>query len=190
MKKNNNLIIIILSIIIIILIVLCILFATNKIDFNKEKTSKQSNQTTQEKQVKTTWADYLLSQKIISAKVKRIKLGENAEIIYDKEISLNKENIKEILTGLENKKITKVWVHGSGGFDFNSLYINYEKNNQEYQFSFRNGEIFVDKLDNDFINLIDNGNYDEDVLYKNYEGSFYLYRINDNYEEIFNKYFE
>lgn len=199
--KNNNKIVIILCIIIVILLVLCTLFATNTIslsnnnerNINQEEGNKEVDTNNIENDVTTNdkWTDYLLSRHILEAKLTRTRskdLGDTEDI--NKTVTLTDDDIKEILSKLEDRKLSKTWSEGRGGPERDYLSITYEYNGQEYAFEIYYGDISVNKLDDDFKTILENNKYEEkDTEYKDIQGAFYFYDIENFNESIFDKYF-
>ena len=100
------------------------------------------------------------------------------------------DEVKEILSNFKNSKLTKTWSQGRGGPDKDHLTIAYENNDQKYEFEIYYGTIAVDELDDEFKNILEQNKYDEkNTEYKNMEGSFYFYSIDNYNETIFDKYF-
>ena len=139
-----------------------------------------------------SWTDYLLSMHILDAKITRIRskeLGDTEDI--NKIVTIAMDDIKEIFNNLKKNKISKEWSQGRGGQIRDNLIISYEKNYETYKFEMLNGTIIIDKLDNDFKNILEKNKYDEkNIEYKNTEGSFYFYNIDNYNETIFEKYFK
>lgn len=199
--KNNNKIVIILCIIIVILLVLCTLFATgtislsnsNESNINQEEGNKEVDTNNIENDVTTNdkWTNYLLSRHILEAKLTRTRskdLGDSENI--NKTVTLTDDDIKEILSKLEDRKLSKTWSEGRGGPERDYLSIAYEYNGQEYAFEIYYGDISVNKLDDDFKNILENNKYEEkNIEYKDIQGAFYFYDIENFNESIFDKYF-
>jgi len=209
MEKNNKGIIALLVVLVIILSVLCVLFATNTISFNSNSVNNNNqfnenitennnttedttnNNTSNDNQVSSSWVNYLLSRHILEAKVTRVrskKLGDSED--YNKTVTITMDDIKEILSKLENSRLSKTWSQGRGGLDKDHLTISYENNDQKYEFEIYYGTIAVDKLDDEFKSILENSKYEErNTEYKNTQGAFYFYGISDYTETIFDKYF-
>ena len=206
-QNNNKSLIAVLIIIIVILAVLCILFATNTISFNSNSVDNGNNQsngsviensntsndnTTDNSQVSSSWTSYLLSRHILEAKVTRVRskdLGDAED--YNKTVTITMDDIKTILSSLENKELQKIWSEGKGGPDRDLLTIPYESNNERYEFRLWNGIIITDKLDDDFITILNNSkSFGADVDDKQKDGAFYFYSISDYTDTIFDKYFK
>lgn len=156
---------------------------------NHSKTNQQSNYI--EKKEDENWVNYLLSQHILEAKITRVRstdLGDSEEL--NKTITISMDDVKEILTKLESSKLSKTWSDGRGGPVRDHLIITYEKNNQNYAFEIYYGDISVNKLDNEFKDILENIKYEEkNTEYNNIPGAFYIYDIENFSETIFDKYF-
>ena len=198
-QKNNKGIIILLSSIIIILLALCVLFATGTISFKSaEANSNDSNEnniienTNNNDESYSSWVDYLVSCHILDAKITRMRskdLGDSED--FNETVTITMNDVNELFSKFKNSKISKTWSQGRGGPDRDHLTIAYEKDDNKYEFEIYYGTIVVDKIDNDFKNVLDNSKYDEkNIEYKNTEGSFYFYSIEDYNEAIFDKYFK
>ena len=137
------------------------------------------------------WTDYLLSQHILEAKIKRVRsidIGDSEDL--NKTITISMDNLKEILSKLENNKLSKVWSSGMGGPDRDHLSVSYEKNDQKYEFEIYYGIISVSKLDSEFKEILDKGKFEEKYIEdSNNPGVFYAYEINNYSASIFDKYF-
>ena len=207
-EKNNNGVIILLTVIIVILAVLCVLFATDTISFNsntvnnntqsnsnineaKNTNENSSNSQNSENQTGSSWVNYLLSRHILDAKITRIRskdLGDSEEI--NKTITLTMDDVKEILSKLENNKLSKTWSEGRGGPERDHLIISYENNDKKYEFEIYYGDISVNKLDDEFKSILEVNKYEEkNTEYKNIQGAYYFYDIENYTETIFDKYF-
>jgi len=201
-QKNNKGVISLLIVIIVILSVLCVLFATGTItlksnDVDNSGTNEnindnnQTNEDNNDEEKESNWVDYLLSRHILDAKVSRIRskdLGDAED--FNKTETITMDEVKEILSNFKNSKLTKTWSQGRGGPDKDHLTIAYENNDQKYEFEIYYGTIVVDKLDDELKNILEQNKYDEkNTEYKNMEGSFYFYSIDNYNETIFDKYF-
>lgn len=207
-EKNNRGVIILLTVIIIILVVLCILFATDTISFNsntvnnntqsnsnineaKNTNENSSNSQNNENQTGSSWVNYLLSRHILDAKITRVRskdLGDSEEI--NKTITLTMDDVKEILSKLENNKLSKTWSEGRGGPERDHLIISYENNDKKYEFEIYYGDISINKLDDEFKSILEVNKYEEkNTEYKNIQGAYYFYDIENYTETIFDKYF-
>ena len=207
-KKNNSLVIILMGVIIVILAVLCVLFATDTISFKSDSVNnnnqsngdyiENSNNENNDSEVSSTdiqtnssWTSALLSRHILEAKVTRLRskdLGDSVD--YNKTITISMDEVKSILSVLENNKLTKTWSQGRGGPDRDYLTISYEYNDQKYEFDIHNGTIGIGKLDDELKDIFEKNKYDEkNTEYKDSQGSFYYYNINNYSESIFDKYF-
>lgn len=154
---------------------------------NSNKTDTESEDQVEEK----NWTNYLLKQHILEAKITRnrsIDLGDSQDI--NKTITISMDNLKEILSNLENKKIFKTWSGGRGGPTRDYLVVSYEKNDQTYKFEIYYGDIAVNNLDAEFKDILENSKYAEnETEYRNIDGAFYFYDIENFDETIFDKYF-
>ncbi|MBQ2872889.1 MAG: hypothetical protein IJE89_02700 [Bacilli bacterium] len=201
-QKNNKGVIALLIVIIVILSVLCVLFATGTItlksnDVDNSGTNEnindnnQTNEENNDEEKESNWVDYLLSRHILDAKVSRIRskdLGDTED--FSKTETITMDEVNEILSNFKNSKLTKTWSQGRGGPDKDHLTIAYENNDQKYEFEIYYGTIVVDKLDDELKNILEQNKYDEkNAEYKNMEGSFYFYSIDNYNETIFDKYF-
>ena len=207
-ERNNKGVIILLTVIIVILAVLCILFATDTISFNsntvnnntqsnsnineaKNTNENSSNSQNSENQTGSSWVNYLLSRHILDAKITRVRskdLGDSEEI--NKTITLTMDDVKEILSKLENNKLSKTWSEGRGGPERDHLIISYENNDKKYEFEIYYGDISVNKLDDEFKSILEVNKYEEkNTEYKNIQGAYYFYDIENYTETIFDKYF-
>jgi len=141
---------------------------------------------------KTSWADYLLSCNIVKATIERDRSKDLGDLEdFNNTINITLDNVNEIFSIFKNSKLSKIWSLGRGGQTRDHLVIVYKIDNVEYDFKIYNGNIVVDGLDSEFKNILDKNKYDEkDNEYKNMEGSFYYYNINDYNEVIFDKYFK
>ena len=206
-EKNNKGVIILLTVIIVILAVLCVLFATDTISFNsntvnnntqsnsnineaKNTNENSSNSQNSENQTGSSWVNYLLSRHILDAKITRIRskdLGDSEEI--NKTITLTMDDVKEILSKLDNNKLSKTWSEGRGGPERDHLIISYENNDKKYEFEIYYGDISVNKLDDEFKSILEVNKYEEkNTEYKNIQGAYYFYDIENYTETIFDKY--
>lgn len=152
---------------------------------------KSNNADKVEENKEEKWTNYLLSQHILDAKITRVRstdLGDSEEL--NKTITISMDDVKEILTKIENNKISKTWSEGRGGPVRDYLIISYEKNDQKYEFEIYYGDISVNKLDNEFKEILENNKYEEkNTEYNNIPGAFYFYDIENFSETIFDKYF-
>ena len=198
-QKNNKGVIALLIVIIVILSVLCVLFATGTISFNSNDVDNNNvneninnnNVENDDEENETNWVDYLLSRHILDAKLSRVRskdLGDAED--FSKTETITMDEVKEILSNFKTSKLTKTWSQGSGGPDKDHLTIAYENNDQKYEFEIYYGTIAVDELDDEFKNILEQNKYDEkNTEYKDMEGSFYFYSIDNYNETIFDKYF-
>ena len=207
-ERNNKGVIILLTVIIVILAVLCVLFATDTISFNsntvnnntqsnsnineaKNTNENSSNSQNSENQTGSSWVNYLLSRHILDAKITRVRskdLGDSEEI--NKTITLTMDDVKEILSKLENNKLSKTWSEGRGGPERDHLIISYENNDKKYEFEIYYGDISINKLDDEFKSILEVNKYEEkNTEYKNIQGAYYFYDIENYTETIFDKYF-
>ena len=199
-QKNNRGVIALLIVIIVILSALCILLATETISFKSndvdnndinENINDNNNVENNDEENETNWVDYLLSRHILDANVSRVRskdLGDAEDV--NKTETITMDEVKEILSNFKNSKLTKTWSQGRGGPDKDHLTIAYENNDKKYEFEIYYGTIAVDELDDEFKNILEQNKYDEkNTEYKNMEGSFYFYSIDNYNETIFDKYF-
>ena len=183
-EKRKNLIIIGFIVVIVILSVNLVSLLTNNSDTGKEIPNSVDTY--------DTWVEYLLSRQILDSKISRVRskvFGDEED--FTKIETITMAEVKEILSNLKNSKLTKVWSQGRGGPDKDRLEVFYEINGQKYTFKIYYGTITVDELDDEFKNILEQNKYDEkNAEYKDMEGSFYFYSI-DNYDaSIFDKYFD
>lgn len=207
MKNDNskNIIIALLTVIVIILVALVVLFATDTISFNSKvndnnnelsneniDNNDSSNDNVTEDNEETSWVSHLLSLHLLDAKVSRVRskdLGDAEDL--NKTVTISKEELKTLLSKLENNKLFKTYSQGRGGPDRDHLVVSYEYNDEKYEFEIFYGSISVDKLDDNFKNILNNNMYEErNNEYKNTEGSFYFYAIDGYSEAIFDEYFD
>lgn len=195
--KSKNIIIIFLTVIIIILLIIIALFLTGKINVNNkndnlDNKNKVIENNNSNNDVKETWIDKLLSYNISNVKLSRTRrkdLGDAQDI--DKEVTLSKEELKQILDKISTNKLVKTYSIGRGGQDRDHLTVSYQINNQKYTFEVFAGSIVLDSADEELKNIFNNNNYEEkNTKYKNQEGSFYYYAIEGNIESIFDEYFK
>ena len=195
-KRKNN-IIIFLIVIIIILLVIIALFLTGKINVNNKNDNLDNKNEVIENNngnndVKETWIDKLLSYNISEIKLSRSRkkdLGDAQDI--DKEVSLSKDQLKQILDKVNTNKLVKIYSLGRGGPLRDQLTVSYQVNNQNYTFQIFYSSIVLDFANEELKNIFNNNNYEEkNTEYKNQEGSFYYYAIEGNVESIFDEYFK
>ena len=123
-EKNNKGVIVLLIVLVVILAVLCVLFATGTISFNSNSVNNGNDQsngsvsennntatdnTIDNSQVSSSWTSYLLSRHILEAKVTRVRskdLGDAED--YNKTVTITMDDVKTILSSLENKKLLKM----------------------------------------------------------------------------------
>ena len=157
-----------------------------------ELTNITDDTASNENKTNSSWTNYLLSQHLLEAKLTRERskdLGDSED--FNKTITINKDDVKELLSKLEANKLSKTWSGGMGGPVRDQLTISYEHNDQKYEFVIIYGCIIVDKLDDEFKNILENNKFDEqDKEYENIQGAFYVYKLSDYTETIFDKYFE
>ncbi len=210
MKENNkNITILLMGVIIVILLGLCILFTTNTISFNSKEVNNDNQHSKVEKEnnnditqdestskknepINSNWINYLLSCHILDAKISRIRsidLGDKSEI--NKTITITKDDLENILNDLKDTKLFKTYSIGRGGPDKDHLTVSYEYNENVYKFEIIYGTITIDNSDNELKNLLNNNNYEEkNTEYKNSNGSFYFYTIDNFSDNFFDAYFE
>lgn len=195
--KSKNIIIIFLTVIIIILLIIIALFLTGKINVNNKNDNLDNKNEVIENNnsnndVKETWIDKLLSYNISNVKLSRTRrkdLGDAQDI--DKEVSLSKEQLKQILDKVNTNKLVKTYSLGRGGQDRDHLTVSYQINNQKYTFEVFAGSIVLDSADEEIKNIFNNSNYEErNTEYKNQAGAFYYYSIEEYNESIFDEYFK
>ena len=195
--KSKNIIIIFLTVIIIILLIIIALFLTGKINVNNKNDNLDNKNEVIENNnsnndVKETWIDKLLSYNISNVKLSRTRrkdLGDAQDI--DKEVSLSKEQLKQILDKISTNKLVKTYSIGRGGQDRDHLTVSYQINNQKYTFEVFAGSIVLDSADEEIKNIFNNSNYEErNTEYKNQAGAFYYYSIEEYNESIFDEYFK
>lgn len=195
--KSKNIIIIFLTVIIIILLIIIALFLTGKINVNNKNDNLDNKNEVIENNnsnndVKETWIDKLLSYNISNVKLSRTRrkdLGDAQDI--DKEVSLSKEQLKQILDKISTNKLVKTYSIGRGGQDRDHLTVSYQINNQKYTFEVFAGSIVLDSADEELKNIFNNSNYEErNTEYKNQAGAFYYYSIEEYNESIFDEYFK
>ena len=195
--KSKNIIIIFLTVIIIILLIIIALFLTGKINVNNKNDNLDNKNEVIENNnsnndVKETWIDKLLSYNISNVKLSRTRrkdLGDAQDI--DKEVSLSKEQLKQILDKVNTNKLVKTYSLGRGGPQRDQLTVSYQINNQKYTFEVFAGSIVLDSADEEIKNIFNNSNYEErNTEYKNQAGAFYYYSIEEYNESIFDEYFK
>lgn len=195
--KSKNIIIIFLTVIIIILLIIIALFLTGKINVNNKNDNLDNKNEVIENNnsnndVKETWIDKLLSYNISEIKLSRkrnTQLGDSQDI--DKEVTLSKEELKQILDKISTNKLVKTYSIGRGGQDRDHLTVSYQINNQKYTFEVFAGSIVLDSADEEIKNIFNNSNYEErNTEYKNQAGAFYYYSIEEYNESIFDEYFK
>ena len=195
--KSKNIIIIFLTVIIIILLIIIALFLTGKINVNNKNDNLDNKNEVIENNnsnndVKETWIDKLLSYNISNVKLSRTRrkdLGDAQDI--DKEVSLSKEQHKQILDKVNTNKLVKTYSLGRGGPQRDQLTVSYQINNQKYTFEVFAGSIVLDSADEELKNIFNNSNYEErNTEYKNQAGAFYYYSIEEYNESIFDEYFK
>ena len=189
---KKNLVIIVLSTISIILITLIVLVTTNTISFNSDNNINNSESDELENNNEIDWSSHLLSLHLLDAKITRtrsINLGDNIDL--NKTVTISKEELKDLLSNLKDKKLVKTYSQGRGGPNKDQLIVVYEYNNERYEFKIYSGSIYVDKLDDNFKRILNNHNYEETGNeYKNMERTFYYYKIEGYSENIFDEYFK
>ena len=184
--KSKNVIIIMLTIIIILLLIILTLVLTGKVNVNNKNDVIENNNT------EVNWTDKLLSYNISEIKLSRkrnTQLGDSQDI--DKEVTLSKEELKQILDKISTNKLVKTYSLGRGGQDRDHLTVSYQINNQKYTFEVFAGSIVLDSADEEIKNIFNNSNYEErNTEYKNQAGAFYYYSIEEYNESIFDEYFK
>lgn len=192
--KSKNVIIIMLTIIIILLLIILTLVLTGKVNVNNknDKLDNKSDVIENNNNAEENWADKLLSYNISEIKLSRkrnTQLGDSQDI--DKEVTLSKEELKQILDKISTNKLVKTYSIGRGGQDRDHLTVSYQINNQNYTFEVFAGSIVLDSADEEIKNIFNNSNYEErNTEYKNQAGAFYYYSIEEYNESIFDEYFK
>ncbi len=191
-KKKNTIIVILITIIVVLSGVI-ILLLTGIIKLNNENNKLDSeNNITENDNAKDNWINKLLSYNISEIKLHRMRskdLGDSQDI--NKEISLTKEQLKQILDKVNTNKLVKTYSLGRGGPDREHLTVSYQVNNQNYTFQIYYSSISLDFANEELIDIFNNNNYEEKgTEYKNQEGPFYYYAIEGNVEKIFDEYFK
>ena len=175
--KSKNIIIIMLTIIIILLLIILTLVLTGKVNVNN-KNDKLDNKN-----------DVIENNNTELSRKRNIQLGDSQDI--DKEVSLSKEELKQILDKISTDKLVKTYSLGRGGQDREHLTVSYQVNNQNYTFEVFAGSIVLDSADEEIKNIFNNSNYEErNTEYKNQAGAFYYYSIEEYNESIFDEYFK
>lgn len=191
-KKEKTIIIILITIIVVLSGVI-ILLLTGIIKLNNENNKLDSeNNITENDNAKDNWINKLLSYNISEIKLHRMRskdLGDSQDI--NKEISLTKEELRQILEKINSNKLIKTYSLGRGGPQRDQLTVSYQVNNQNYTFQIYYSSISLDFANEELIDIFNNNNYEEkNTEYKNQEGSFYYYAIEGNIESIFDEYFK
>lgn len=202
-KKGNSILIGIIIGLIIAIIIGVILFITGTVSFKEDTTNNiDNNQVTEaetsasdndakESEEFSNWVDYILSVHILNANISRFRskdLGDDVDL--NKTVTIEKNDVIELLTSLKNNKLTKTWSQGRGGVDSDHLTITYEKDFEKYEFEIYYGAISVDKIDDELKNILENNKITEkNAEYSKMDGSFYYYIIEGFDETIFDKYF-
>ena len=191
--KSKNVIIIMLTIIIILLLIILTLVLTGKVNVNnKNDKLDNKNDVIENNNTEVNWTDKLLSYNISEIKLSRkrnTQLGDSQDI--DKEVTLSKEELKQILDKISTNKLVKTYSLGRGGQDRDHLTVSYQINNQKYTFEVFAGSIVLDSADEEIKNIFNNNNYEEkNIEYKNQAGSFYYYSIEEYNENMFDEYFK
>ena len=191
--KSKNVIIIMLTIIIILLLIILTLVLTGKVNVNnKNDKLDNKNDVIENNKTEVNWTNKLLSYNISEIKLSRkrnTQLGDSQDI--DKEVTLSKEELKQILDKISTNKLVKTYSIGRGGQDRDHLTVSYQINNQKYTFEVFAGSIVLDSADEEIKNIFNNSNYEErNTEYKNQAGAFYYYSIEEYNESIFDEYFK
>ena len=191
--KSKNVIIIMLTIIIILLLIILTLVLTGKVNVNnKNDKLDNKNDVIENNNTEVNWTDKLLSYNISEIKLSRkrnTQLGDSQDI--DKEVTLSKEELKQILDKISTNKLVKTYSLGRGGQDRDHLTVSYQINNQKYTFEVFAGSIVLDSADEEIKNIFNNNNYEEkNIEYKNQAGAFYYYSIEEYNENMFDEYFK
>lgn len=175
--KSKNVIIIMLTIIIILLLIILTLVLTGKVNVNnKNDKLDNKNDVIENNNTEVNWTDKLLSYNISEIKLSRkrnTQLGDTQDI--DKEVTLSKEELKQILDKISTNKLAKTYSLGRGGQDRDHLTVSYQINNQKYTFEVFAGSIVLDSADEEIKNIFNNSNYEErNTEYKNQAGAFLM----------------
>ena len=191
--KSKNVIIIMLTIIIILLLIILTLVLTGKVNVNnKNDKLDNKNDVIENNNTEVNWTDKLLSYNISEIKLSRkrnTQLGDSQDI--DKEVTLSKEELKQILDKISTNKLVKTYSLGRGGPQRDQLNVSYQVNNQNYTFQIYYSSIVLDSADEEIKNIFNNSNYEErNTEYKNQAGAFYYYSIEEYNESIFDEYFK
>ncbi len=191
--KSKNVIIIMLTIIIILLLIILTLVLTGKVNVNnKNDKLDNKNDVIENNNTEVNWTDKLLSYNISEIKLSRkrnTQLGDSQDI--DKEVTLSKEELKQILDKISTNKLVKTYSLGRGGPQRDQLNVSYQVNNQNYTFQIYYSSIVLDSADEEIKNIFNNNNYEErNTEYKNQAGAFYYYSIEEYNESIFDEYFK
>lgn len=193
-EKNKNILIGVLVVIVIILLGIITLILIGTIKLKNENNIENENnniiENNSENENEISWTDYLLTQHILDVKMTKIRskdLGDVEDI--NKIITIDPNDLKIILSKMKDNKLIKTYSLGTGGPERNVLQISYEKNDNKYEFQMINGRIILDKADKELVDFLVNKNYEEkNTEYKNKDGSFYYYNVNEYDESIFDEY--
>ena len=191
--KSKNIIIIMLTIIIILLLIILTLVLTGKVNVNnKNDKLDNKNDVIENNNTEVNWTDKLLSYNISEIKLSRkrnTQLGDTQDI--DKEVTLSKEELKQILDKISTNKLAKTYSQGRSRKHRHQINLSYQINNQNYTFEVFAGSIVLDFADEEIKNIFNNSNYEErNTEYKNQAGAFYYYSIEEYNESIFDEYFK
>ncbi len=203
-EQNNSNVIIVIFILIIIIVGLVVYIIYNNSQNNRNNQNNSSaitdNKTSANNQNGnktstdiTSWNDYILNCDITGVKLKRVKIAmTEGEKDFEKEISLTKSDLKDILNKLNELSIVKRYSIGMGIADGDTLTIDYNSDGGNYSLSIPNGIIFTETLKDAKLKelLEDSVTATEDEQYKGQDGSFFVYEFNGEYSTIYDPYFE
>lgn len=202
-EKAKDILIGVLLVIIILLIVLIMLVKFEVVKINKgasdddnsvvDKTDNAVDDANQDvNHINTNWINYLLSCEITDVSLYRMRsidLGDSVDM--DESKTLTTSNLEAILHELEDSKLIKTYSLGRGGADRDHLTVVYKVNDNSYKFEIVAGSIVVDNLDDEIKKILEENNYEEkNTNYKDEDGSFYYYAIDNYFDDIFDKYFD
>ena len=201
-KKNTGLVVLVIILSLLVLglggyIVYDKLLSENNEEIPKDENNNKivednvENEMQQNTSFNSNWINYLLSTHILEAKISRLRsvdLGDDYDL--NKTVTISMNDLKNILTDLEDNKLIKTYSNGRGGPDKDHLTIKYEYNEKIYKFEIFYGSISVTSLDEELKNILNDNNYEEkDLQYKDVDGSFYFYDIDNYSDSIFDSYF-
>lgn len=202
-KKKYNFIIILLVIIIIILSVLCVLFATNTINFNYDNGNNNqldASEKNKDKEENGDWVSYLLAAKNVRATLTRYYkdgFDGNSESLEETKV-LSSEELKEYLNSL-NKCSCHNIINATGFGGPTQYYVNisYVVNDINYTFKLSWGSEFIldnvldnEVIDNYLVELLTESYPEEKLKYYDGEGHHTFSFDSDCSKGIIEKYFE